>query len=48
MGKAAVWAAQMLWPILPRALRIVLLVLVSSSRQIFSAETVGDSFLILA
>ena len=29
MGKPAVWATQMLWPTLPQAARIVLLVLVS-------------------
>ena len=32
MGQAAVWATQVLWPILPRAVRTVSLVLVSSSR----------------
>ena len=31
MGQAAVWTIQVPWPILPRAVRTALLVLVSSS-----------------
>ena len=34
MGQAAVWATQMLWPIIPGAVKTVLLVLVSSLNAI--------------